>query len=108
VSQSAKVNASRRDSALTQKPISRGRPGVLLGMSPITISKRAYRERVIRAILADGHTLVASRTKADKKAFGAYFVVDTKTGEILERHTSVEKQGQKLAVLKTWEVLAKD
>jgi hypothetical protein len=76
-------------------------------MSPVSISKRAYRERVIRAVMAQGHALRASRTRADKKAFGAYFVVDVKTGDILERHTTVEKQGQKLEVLKTWEVLGK-
>jgi hypothetical protein len=72
-----------------------------------TVSHRALLGRINRALQSEHKTMRRSRkTDRDYKQFGAYYVVNDKG--VTEHHVELAEYGNKLKLLKPYEVLEEE
>lgn len=70
----------------------------------VPISERALKQRINRALAADGQALRAARGAASAE-LGEYFIFDIHRDTVKSTHQDLEVLGKKLGVLKAYESL---
>ena len=66
---------------------------------------RAVKARVERHQVKVQRLLRAQRRRVLHEQLGDYFIVDTKTGVVVETHVDLEAKARELGLLKPWEYM---
>ncbi|HEY3549338.1 MAG TPA: hypothetical protein VGK17_24980 [Propionicimonas sp.] len=75
----------------------------------VNVTMRALVQRINRKLAKENQVLKAQRGAAARldnpQGLGAYYIVDTHSGNVDAQHVDPEKLGRELGVLQTWERL---